>query len=171
MCTISCLFCCVLLASVSYYRSQHSVNTQTQEHKTHSRRKKKELWNTGCIPESCFPQQPQSMEMSLRRNFEDATVRQKRINLPASAEMSGGNEEPLLFSPSWGKHCSLERSCASSDMTFKKSRGCTSECLAKSWGLPRWQGCSPIRTASVCACHSGWMKAGLHIPAPEHSGR
>lgn len=133
--------------------------------------KKKELLNTSCIPESCFQQQPQSMEMSLRRNFEDATVRQKRINLPASAEMSSGNEDPLFFSPSRGKHCLLERSCASSDMTFKKSRGCTPERLAKSWGLQRWQGCSPIRTVCVCACHWGWMKAGVHTPAPEHSGR
>lgn len=57
--------------------------------------------------------------MSLRRNFEDTTDRQQRRNLSASAEIRGGNKDPIVFTQSRGKHSLLEQTCVSSDMTFQ----------------------------------------------------
>lgn len=69
--------------------------------------------------------------MSLRRNFEDTTGRQETRNLSVSAEIRRGNKVSLIFVQSWGKHCLLEQTFVSSNMTFQNPEATLLECLSR----------------------------------------
>lgn len=152
--------------------SHHDATICLVNHRKNKYTNIKWTWEFRSIANSCFQQQLQSMKMSLRRNFEDTTGRQERRNLTASAEIRRGNEDSVIFLQSRGKHCLLEQTFVSSNMTFQNPEAaCWSGFQEPGLQAAPVTRLQPIRTVceqvSVLAFQGErkWVRATAHVCA------